>query len=94
MTLGGEIYLAFGPDPLALYGPISGCGEGQNMTQDDEGNAILECPDGSRIGYDRQGMPFDTNPPDNSAPCSIRLVIRAWDGSRLVKLNPRVISVA
>ena len=84
----GGTYLLFssGERP-ALFGPIEGCGEGQNMTADGKGNAILECPDGSIIGFTPAGEPL----PDNPDAWSVRLdqhpVEVAHDGTSIANLG-------
>ena len=61
--------------------------EGQNMTSDAAGNAIIECPDGSVIGYSVDGQPLPGNPAGYRDPLDVHPVITAWNGRPLTQLG-------
>ena len=49
-------------DGFVLIDSPDRCGGEQNVSTNDEGWPVLECPDGSTVSYGEDGMPFKTNP--------------------------------
>jgi len=87
----GNVYVVFQvPQGHVVIDPVDTCGEGQNMTTDPQGAAVIECPDGSTIGYTSDGQPLKTNPQAYQDPLDTHPAIVSWDGMVLSELEATI----
>lgn len=84
------VYLENGEEGV-LLGPIPDCGAGaiQGATTNPRA-AVLECPDGTKVGWTMDGQPLSNNPPNLSDPVPANHVVRAWDGTLISPLVANV----
>ncbi|MEX0984035.1 MAG: hypothetical protein WD096_03185 [Actinomycetota bacterium] len=91
----GGVYVLFdSADGPRIFGPTVSCDfdggsvEGESMTHDADGNAVIDCPDNTKIVWDSNGQPVasgpgaPTNPPLDEHP-----VVVAHDGTLIAALE-------
>jgi hypothetical protein len=76
-----------------VLGPITTCGEGENMTADPNTAyaIVLECPNDPTQSWTRVGEPASSNIPGDDSVLAAHPVIRAWDGTLLTDLKATVV---
>jgi len=60
------------------------------MTTDPQGAAVIECPDGSTIGYTSDGQPLKTNPAKYQDSLDTHPAIVSFYGMVLTQLGATV----
>jgi hypothetical protein len=76
-----------------VLGPITTCGEGENMTADPNSAyaIVLECPNDPTQSWTRVGEPASSNIPGDDSVLAAHPVVRAWDGTLLTDLQTTVV---